>query len=328
MGGVDSVSETGNPQCKKQLVLLFLAGVIGLLLPCQPSGWSQTNPAYKRTEDVIYGRKFGMALTMDVFEPAKKNGAAVIFLVNGAWYSSHEENTIPFPFPHVTPENYQLFLDRGYTVFAVVSSSQPKFIIPDLIEDYHRSVRFIRHNAAGFGVNPDRLGITGSSSGGQLALMIATLGAKGPADAKDPVERDSSEVNAVACFFPPTDYLNWGAPGVDGVGLQSMRPLELAFGPQVYTAHGRQLLGREISPIYFLTSKLPPTLIIHGDADDVVPLQQSESFLNRARELGAPHLKLIVRKGKGHGWGDFWKSAEDINAFADWFDEYLRGIKK
>jgi acetyl esterase/lipase len=265
---------------------------------------------------------------MDVFEPAKKNGAAVIFLVNGAWYSSHEEHTIPFSFPHVTPENYEGFLDRGYTVFAVVSSSQPKFTIPDLIEDYHRSIRFIRHNAARFGIDPDRLGITGASSGGQLALMIATQGTKGPADAKDPVEGESSEVNAVACFFPPTDFLNWGAPGVDGVGLQSMRPLELAFGPQAYTANGRQLLGREISPIYFLTANLPPTLIIHGDADDVVPLQQSVSFLNKARELGAPHVKLIVRKGKGHGWRGFWKSPEDIDAFAAWFDEYLCLVKK
>ena len=90
-------------------------------------------------------------------------------------------------------------------------------------------------------------------------------------------------------------------------------------------AADREALGREISPIYHVTSKLPPTLIIHGDADPVVPLQQSQTFVQQARTAGAANVKLIVRPGKGHGWGDFWKSTEDITAFADWFDQHLRG---
>ena len=90
------------------------------------------------------------------------------------------------------------------------------------------------------------------------------------------------------------------------------------------TDEGRKALGREISPIYFVTKQLPPTLIIHGDADKAVPLQQSESFVQRARNAGAANVELIVRLGKGHGWGDFWKSAEDFTAFADWLDRHLR----
>jgi len=319
--------------------MLSLMGTIGLFVPSRTSardevasGCAPGEPSgkadYTRTEDVIYGRKFGMALTMDVFEPAQKNGFGVIFLVNGAWYSSHDPVTVPFPFPCVTPENYKPYLDSDYTVFAVVSSSAPKFTIPEVLEDLHRAVRFIHYNSAQFGVNPYHLGILGSSSGGHLALMIATQGGMGPADAKDPVDRESSAVGAVACFFPPTDFLNWGAPGVDAVGLASMAPLELVFGPRAYTEHGRHILGREISPIYFVTSKLPPTLIIHGDADNVVPLQQSESFVKRATEVGAPLVKLVVRHGKGHGWGDFWKSHEGVTLFVEWFDEYLRGMKK
>jgi acetyl esterase/lipase len=300
---------------------IYLAG-----LP-STSARGEGQPEFTRTEDVIYGRKFGMALTLDVFQPTQKNGAAVIFLVNGAWFSSHEPVTIPVPFPHVTSENYKPYLERGYTVFAVVSSSQPKFTIPETIEDLHRAVRFIRYNAANFGIRSDRLGITGSSSGGHLALMIATQGAKGRADVEDAIDRESSEVEAVACFFPPTDFLNYGAPGVDGVGLGPMYPLQAAFGPRSFSKLGRQMLGREISPIYFVTSKLPPTLIIHGDADKVVPLQQSESFAKRAEKVHAPPVKLVVRKGKGHGWGDFWNSEEDIKLFVEWFDEHLRGIK-
>src|SRR3954470_18549400 len=72
----------------------------------------------KRTEDVIYGRKFGTALTLDVFTPENQNGAAVIFMVSGGWSSAHEAININF---------YRAFLDRGYTVFAVVHGSQPRY---------------------------------------------------------------------------------------------------------------------------------------------------------------------------------------------------------
>jgi acetyl esterase/lipase len=307
-----------SPLCRWRELCACLSIAAVLTLPV----FSQTTThpsAVKRTTDVIYGRKAGMALTLDVFEPAHKNGAGVIFLVSGGWASSHDDLSMV----HVTPENYAIYLDRGYTVFAVVHGSMPRFNVPDIILDVERAVRFVRHNAAQYGVEPNRLGVLGSSSGGHLALMIATQGAPGPAISDDPVDHESSAVQAVACFFPPTDFLNWGAPGVDGVGRGPLSPLFAAFGSLSDTDLGRQIVGRMISPIYFVTSSLPPVLIIHGDADVVVPLQQSESFAAKAKEVGAPMVKIIVRKGKGHGWGDFWKSQEDIEAFADWFDHYL-----
>lgn len=292
----------------------------GLLLGFSAFGQSpMENGSVKRTVDVIYGRKAGMALTLDVFEPVRKNAAGVVFLVSGGWASSHDDTTMV----HVTPENYTPYLRRGYTVFAVVHGSMPRFNVPDIILDVQRAVRFIRHNAAQYGVDPNRLGVLGSSSGGHLALMIATQAGPGPAASTDPVDHESSAVQAVACFFPPTDFLNWGAPGVDGVGRGPLSPLFAAFGSLSDTDVGRQIVGKMISPIYYVTASLPPVLIIHGDADIVVPLQQSESFAAKAKEVGAPEVKIIIRKGKGHGWADFWKSQEDVEAFADWFDQYI-----
>lgn len=185
------------------------------------------------------------------------------------------------------------------------------------------AVRFVRLNAARFGVRPDRLGVLGASSGGHLTLSIATRGGPGTIDSSDPVERESSAVQAAACFFPPTDFLNFGSPGASGVGMGPMAPLQVAFGPLSLTPEGREKIGREISPINYVTANLPPTLIIHGDKDDVVPLQQSENFVAKARIVGAGQVELIVRAGKGHGWGDFWKSTEDMTAFAEWFDRHL-----
>jgi acetyl esterase/lipase len=153
---------------------------------------------------VIYDRKFGTTLTMDVFQPTNANGVGIIFLVSGGWLSSYDTPNMVT----VNPDSIKLFLDHGYTVFAVVHGSQPKFIIPEIVEDLQRAVRFIRHNAGTYGVDPNRLGITGSSSGGHLGLMVATHGDAGNPKAPDPVDRESSAVQAAAVFFPPTDFLN------------------------------------------------------------------------------------------------------------------------
>ena len=273
----------------------------------------------KRTADVVYGRKAGMALTLDVFEPARKNGAAIVFIVSGGWLSSHDDPALP----RIAPEYYDSYLARGYTVFAVVHSSQPFFTIPDMVLDLQRAVRFIRHNAGRWGVDHNRIGILGSSSGGHLALMVATQGETGPATAPDPVDRESSAVQAAACFFPPTDFLRGGL-GEESSDRTPESPWIRTFGGSLASTElGRQIVGRQISPIYFVTANLPPVLIIHGQKDVPVPLQQSETFAARAKEVGAPMVKIIVRQGKGHGWSDFWKSQEDVEAFADWFDHYL-----
>lgn len=146
--------------------LLFCFALIGT--------WSHAlaEDPVRRTEDVVYGRKHGMALTLDVFQPAKPNGCGLLFLVNGGWLSSKSTPLMVT----IRPDDYRVYLDRGYTVFAVVTSSQPKFMIAEEMEDVQRAVRFIRHRAAGYGVRPDRLGVMGSSSGGHLTLCIATQG--------------------------------------------------------------------------------------------------------------------------------------------------------
>jgi acetyl esterase/lipase len=289
------------------LLILALAGPLA----------AQTPPEFKRAEDVIYARKFGTALTLDVFQPAKPNGAGIIFVVSGGWFSSHEAIQAKSGF-------VSAFLQRGYTVFAVVHGSQPKFDITEITQDMHRAVRFVRSNAAKYGVDPNKLGVTGGSAGGHLSLTLGTQGGPGKVDAKDPIDRETSAVQAVACFYPPTDFLNYGQGGEDAVGVGVLKNFRAAFGPRAGTPEDRQKLGKEISPIYFVSSKMPPTLIVHGDADKLVPIQQAESFVKKATDAGLT-AKLISRPGKAHGWPD---TGPDFEAFADWFDQYLRGIKK
>jgi acetyl esterase/lipase len=246
----------------------------------------------------------------------------VVFVVSGGWFSSHDG----IPARLITP-----LTERGYTVFAVVHGSQPKFAIPEVLNDMHRSVRFIRHHARDYGIDPDRIGIYGGSAGGHLSLMQGTAGDKGDPKARDAVDRESSRVQAVACFFPPTDFLNYGKPGEVALGrgvlISFQAPFEFqeldrsrnVFVPVVDHAQVHAI-GRAISPYYHASADDPPTLIIHGDADKLVPIQQAERMVGALKEAGA-EAKLVVKPGAAHGWADLPK---DISQFADWFDEHLK----
>ena len=295
-------------------MLLRFFAVSSLLFASALCTFSQEE-AFTRAEDVIYGRKFGTALTLDVFTPTNANGYGVISVISGGWFSAHDA---------IRANNFAPLLKRGYTVFAVVHGSQPKFTVTEITEDLHRAVRFVRHHADKYKVNADKLGITGGSAGGHLSLTLGTQGSKGAADAKDPVDRETSAVQCVACFFPPTDFLNYGKPGESALGEGILANFKPAFGEIPKSGEAKQKYGREISPIYFVTSNMPPSLILHGDADVLVPIQQAETFVKRAEDVGAK-ARLVVKKGEAHGWKD-WIS--DITLFADWFDEHLRGIKK
>ena len=111
-----------------------------------------------------------------------------------------------------------------------------------------------RTNADRWNVAPDRIGVTGSSAGGHLSLILATTG--GP-EADDPIDRASSAVQAVGVFYPPTDYLNWAEQGDDAVGIGKQARWQPGFGDESKTAGGRQILGRAMSSIYHLSEQTP-----------------------------------------------------------------------
>src|SRR5215813_982295 len=266
---------------------------------------AQEGRTFTRQADVIYGRTYGTALTMDVFTPKKANGAAAILVVSGGWSSAHE-------FPPDSAFAGEL-LKRGYTVFAVFHGSQPQYTVPESIRDVNRAVRFIRHHAREYKVDRNRFGIYGASSGGHLALMQGLAGDTGDRSDKDPVEKESSRVQAVACFFPPTDFLNYGKPGEVALGRGALADLKAAFAFREFDTKTKAFIpvteeeqilkiGRQISPVYHVSPDAPPALLFHGDADKVVPMQQSELLVRKFKETGV-QAKLVVRPGTGHAYG-------------------------
>lgn len=259
----------------------------------------------------VYGTRHGESLVIEPFRPAQTNGLGVMLLVSGSWKSGTNS---------IRPWILAPLLRRGYTVFAACHVSQPKATIMEIIEDMHRAVRHVRHHAREFGIDPTRLGVTGGSAGGHLSLMLATRGGPGDPDATDPVDRESSAVQAVAIFYPVTDLLNLGTSTENLGDGGPPKSFVKAFGPGATNLTLWKGIGRDTSPIYHIHSNLPPTLIYHGDADTLVPLDQSQRYQVDALKSGNL-VSLIVHPGGGHGWPTMvW----DLDHFARWFDTHLR----
>jgi acetyl esterase/lipase len=270
--------------------------------------------AQQRLSDVIYLKAGGVAFTMDVFKPEKPNGAAVMWMVSGGWISNHES---------INPDLAKAFTDHGYTFIEVVHGSQPKYTIAEILAQVQRAIRFVRTHASEYGVNPERIGISGGSAGGHISLMEAGMADEGKADAKDPVDRASSRVAAVAVLFPATDFTRFG----EGANLEAMGkdPKYAGFMPAfgitpATTPDQLAALAQKLSPIFLVTPKFPPTFIAHGDADELVPLQQSQSMIAALEKAGVKNDLLVV-KGAGH---DPRVAIPAFPKILAWFDLYLK----
>jgi acetyl esterase/lipase len=287
-----------------------------------------SRPKAARQSDVIYGRKFGLVLTVEVFTPATRNGIGVVWVVSSSGRSSRDQTLQDSFERRIAP-----LLEHGYTVFAVIHGSAPIFNVQDHVSDVRRAVRFVRHRAAEFGIDGQRLGIGGSSAGGLLALVVAMQGQDGDPASDDVVERQSGRVQAVGCFFPPTDLLNYGGLAENIVDLMQKRDgtvdptfqfydLDAKSGARRSITAREEVIRmlREYSPVTHVTAGDPPTLLIHGDQDKAVPIQQSRRLIEHLNDANVP-ARLTVRGGVGHAYPG-WEA--DSALIADWFDAHLR----
>jgi acetyl esterase/lipase len=317
-----SSTQTSGLPC----LVLFLVATLGGAAATQTSAAKVT-----RQSDVIYGRKFGMTLTMEVFTPATRNGIGVVWVVSSSGRSSRDQTLQDSFERRIAP-----LLEHGYTIFAVIHGSAPIFNVQDQVNDVRRAVRFVRHRAAEFGIDGQRLGISGSSAGGLLALVVAMQQRDRDPAADDAVERESSSVQAVGCFFPPTDLVNFGGSAETIVDLMQKRDgsvdpsfqfydLDAKTGARRSLTAGEDVIRmlREYSPVTHVTAGDPPTILIHGDQDRPVPVQQSRRLIERLNDVNVP-ARLVVRGGAGHAYPG-WET--DAALIADWFDAHLRRIR-
>jgi acetyl esterase/lipase len=272
--------------------------------------------------NVIYGMYSGFALLMDVHRPVKSNGYGIVFVAGSGWQAPLDYGATPLKDTQI-PLWGPALVAAGYTVFAVNHRAAPRFHYPAAVEDVQRAIRFIRHHARVYGIDPNRLGGLGGSSGGHLIGLVSTLGAPGdPAD-PDPVNREPATLQSVVLRAPLVDLPKLMA--IPAATALVVSFLEVPLGDNVPSSRA---LWAQASPLTHVSAKTPPTLLIHGDADDLIPFSQSEGFEAALRGAGVA-TKLITVPGGKHG-ADFgfaqpkpgWLNYH--NEAAKWFDQYLK----
>lgn len=252
------------------------------------------------TADVVYGHKDGMALFYDVLHPTSpSNGAGVIYMVSGGWFSRWQE-------PERRLDSFADLLAAGYTVFAVHHGSAPRYFVPEAYQDVSRAVRHIRLHADNYNVDANRLGVTGGSAGGHLSLMIGGDSDAGKPDAEDPVMRVSNSVAAVVAYYPPVDIRPMA-------GRSNERFPALNFDPEGAAA---------ISPILFVSPDDPPSLLLHGTADTLVPMSNSEK-IHAAFKQANVETDMIIYEGGDHGFRNPEHRKAAAAARLQWFNKYL-----
>lgn len=272
---------------------------------------------YAQTENLVFSEVHGVGLLMDVFTPrGKSNGLGIIDVISGAWYSDRGKIR-----DHARAQTFDILCRRGYTVFAIRPGSITKFTAPEMLANLNAGIRWVKEHSKEYGIDVERLSLMGASAGGHLASLAAVTADDGQAESGK--QQPSTRVKAIAVFFPPTDFLDYGGKRVDLRGedrfSQLVRRLALPPGPVTENADELTQKVTQISPARLVTPQAPPFLLIHGDADTVVPLQQSEAMLAALKKAGVP-AELIVKAGGGHPWPTLH---EEVEVIANWFDKQL-----
>ena len=259
-----------------------------------------TSPSFAELgikSDVIYGHKDGMALVYSVLQPENANGAAIVFMVSGGWFSRWSP-------PQRYAAQFDDMLDAGFTVIPVHHGSAPRYRVPEAYADVSRAIRHIKLHAQQHGIDPDRIGVTGGSAGGHLSLMLGMDSDAGIDGDRDEVMRNSNAVAAIVAYFPPVDLREITGP--------NDRFPALDF---------EQRKAAAISPILHADPSDPPTLLIHGDADTLVDISNS---IDMQAEFEKHHItsEFITISGAGHRFrGDDATRAAALRL--DWFKKYL-----
>ncbi|MCC6354996.1 MAG: alpha/beta hydrolase [Verrucomicrobiae bacterium] len=235
-------------------------------------------------KDVEYGRGGDRALTLNVFTPLEKSTKprpGLVWFHGGGWQSGSHRSGGPVQ-AYVATGDFVGF-SVGYRL-----SGEAKW--PAQIEDSKAAIRFIRANADRFNVDPDRIGVWGSSAGGHLAALLGVSGAVERLDGKGGTPGVSSRVACVVDFCGPANFLRWypTRPGVD-------HPAAVALfgGP----TKDNERAAVDASPITHVAAGAPPFLIVHGTDDTTVPIQHSEQLAAALERVGADVTFVRVEGG-------------------------------
>jgi acetyl esterase/lipase len=238
----------------------------------QGAASSPEKPQVSVQQDVPYGTVAGHALLLDIFQPGERSSElhpAVILIHGGTWMGGDKENL----------RAMGMFLARcDFVAFSVdyrlLHAGQNQW--PAQLDDVQRAVRWIRANAAKYQVDPDRIGAFGHSAGAQLAALLGMVGTRDNSDSA--LAKYSSTVQAVVDVSGPTDFTTQRDPDDEA--------FLVAFFGGDYAHDGE--IWRDASPVFHISKKTAPFLILHGTHDEDVPIAQAQELVDKLKQAGVP----------------------------------------
>jgi len=259
--------------------------------------------------DIQYGKGGDKPLLLNLYRPAKleKPAPGLIFIHGGGWTSGHRKD-----YKYYTIR----YAKRGFVVATISYRFSQDAPFPAAVQDAKCAVRWMRANAGKYNIDPDHIAAIGGSAGGYLSMMLGYTSDVPELEGDGGWEGVSSRVQAVVNLYGPADVDCEAARNVDVVTKFLGKP---------YSEIAKQY--ELASPYRHITPDDPPTLILHGTIDTIVPVQQSDMLAEKLKAAGVPCLYE-----KFEGWPHTMDIALPVNVRCQWlmnklFNQYLNGAK-
>jgi acetyl esterase/lipase len=286
-------------------VLVLLAGCSGASAPVNPDKAGGEAVAVVRdcsipapadasrinlARDITYARMDGQPQQLDIAWPKQAGPHPLVVLIHGGGWSGGDKSAYHGAL--------RLLAGQGYVAASVNYrlAAAPRNVFPAAVEDVRCAVRWLRANASDYGIDPSRVAALGHSAGGHLAAMLGTAADVPGLDGACPLPEVSPEVSAVVALAGPHDIRTAGP-----LDSSQRSMVENFLGVRPEADPERALFA---SPAVHADATDPPFLLIHGTADDVVPIRQSRSMQDTLRAAGVP-ATLVELPGVGHSIAEF-----------------------
>ena len=248
---------------------------------------------------------------LDLFVPDKAEGPLplMIWIHGGGWQNGSKERCLPLR---------KGYAERGYAVASINYRLSGHATFPAQIEDCKAAIRWLRAHAEEYNIDPDRFGVWGSSAGGHLVALVGTSGDVKEFDVGGNLE-PSSRVQAVCDYYGPTDFKVFvTTPGYEKHGDANSPEAKLIGG----VVRENEDKASRLNPITYVTKDDPPFLIVHGDEDRTVPINQSRLLFESLKAAGV-NVHFHTIHGAGHGRPGF--DAPEIETMVlAFFDTHLK----
>lgn len=289
-----------------------VVGSAGVLLAIALSASAQQSDAssYTKVSDVIYAAVDGRELGLDVYMPKDVgNPPLLVWIHGGRWLHRTKEDI-----------NTLALVEQGFAIASVDFRLSVDAPFPAQIHDIKAAIRFLRANAETFGFDATRIAVHGRSSGGHLTALVGVTNGVEALEGELGEHLDvSSDVQAAVSYFGAsnlTTIMDQSTPF--GVNLRGPALALLLGGPLESTTE----LARLASPVFHVDADDPPLLLLHGDQDPQMPINQAHELHGVYKAHGLP-VQFEVVHGAKHGTPEFF-DAERTAIVAAFLNEYLR----